>query len=138
MDPITLAAAAIGVAQPYLVSLGKEVAKGAAGGAGKSVWEWVKAKLTSEAGKEAVEDLEKAPDDTLNRSAAETALSKLLRSDSNALSELTQLLGKAGITATQTATITGDGNLVAQAAGGSSASINAGTGAVAQPKGRSR
>jgi hypothetical protein len=37
---------------------GKEAAKSAAGEAGKAVWEWVKGKLASDAGKEVVKDLE--------------------------------------------------------------------------------
>jgi hypothetical protein len=127
MDPATLSAAAIAAALHYLVALGKEAAKGAAGAAGKSVWEWVKGKLTSEAGKEAVKDLEKAPDDADNRKAAEAALSKLLKSDPSALSELAQLLEKAGVTSTaQIANIAGDGNVVGQAAGSSTVSINTG------------
>ena len=50
LDPATLSVAAIAAALPYVVELGKEAAKSAAGAAGKSVWEWVKGKLTSEAG----------------------------------------------------------------------------------------
>jgi hypothetical protein len=38
--------------------LGKEVAKSAAGEAGKAIREWVKGKLASDAGKEVVKDLE--------------------------------------------------------------------------------
>ena len=49
LDPATLSLAAIAAALPYVVELGKEAAKSAAGAAGKSVWEWVKGKLTSEA-----------------------------------------------------------------------------------------
>src|SRR5258707_15461661 len=99
-DPATLAVAAITAALPYVVALGKEAAKGAAGAAGKSVWEWVTGKLTSAAGQEAVKDLEKAPHDADNRKAAEAALSKLLKSDPNALSELAQLLENTGVTST--------------------------------------
>jgi hypothetical protein len=90
LDPATLAAAAITAALPYVVALGKEAAKEAAGEAGKSVWQWVKGKLTSAAGQEAVKDLENAPDDADNRKAAEAALSKLLKADAGALSELKQ------------------------------------------------
>ena len=112
MDPVTLAAAAIAAAIPYVVALGKEAAKSAAGEAGKSVWQWVKGKLTSPAGKEAVNDLENAPHDAVNRTAAEAALSKLLKTDPGALAELAQLLEKAGVTSTvQTANFVGDGNI---------------------------
>ena len=126
MDPATLAAAAITAALPYVVALGKEAAKGAAGAAGKSVWEWVTGKLTSAAGQEAVKDLEKTPDDADNRKAAEAALSKLLKADPGALSELAQLLEKAGVTSTaQTANVVGDDNIVGQVSGsGNTVSIN--------------
>jgi hypothetical protein len=126
LDPATLAAAAITAALPYVVALGKEAAKGAAGAAGKSVWEWVTGKLTSPAGKEAVKDLEKVPDDADNRKAAEAALSKFLKVDPGALSELAQLLEKAGVTSTvQTANVVGDDNIVGQVSGsGNTVSIN--------------
>jgi len=96
MDPVTLATAAVSAALPYLVKLGKEAAKGAAGAAGKSVWEWMTGKLTSESGKEAVRDLEAKPDDPINRSALEAALSKYLRSDKDAADQLTSLLKQSG------------------------------------------
>jgi glycerate-2-kinase len=125
LDPASLAAAAIAAAIPYIVALGKEAAKGAAGAAGKSVWEWVQGKLTSAAGKEAVNDLENAPDDADNRKAAEAALSKLLKADPGALAELAQLLDKAGITSTVlTANVVGDENIVGQVAGSGTVSIN--------------
>ncbi len=122
MDPATLSVAAIAAA---LVALGKEAAKSAAGAAGKSVWEWVKGKLASEAGKEVVKDLEKDPHDADNRKAAEAALSKLLKSDRGALSELAQLLEKAGVTSTAlTANVVGNENIVGQVSGSGSVSIN--------------
>jgi hypothetical protein len=135
LDPATLAAAAITAALPYVVKLGKEAAKSAAGEAGKSVWQWVKGKLTSPAGQEAVKDLEKAPDDADNRKAAEAALSKLLKADPGALSELAQLLEKAGVTSTvQTANVVGDGNIVGQVSGsGNTVSINRGSTPPAKP-----
>jgi hypothetical protein len=37
MDPVTLAAAAVSFVTPYLLDLGKEAAKSAAGESGKSV-----------------------------------------------------------------------------------------------------
>jgi phage-related tail fiber protein len=135
LDPATLAAAAIAAAIPYIVALGKEAAKGAAGAAGKSVWEWVTGKLTSAAGQEAVRDLENAPDDADNRKAAEAALSKLLKADPGTLSELAQLLEKAGVTSTvQTANVVGDENIVGQVAGsGNTVSINRGPTPPARP-----
>jgi hypothetical protein len=125
MDPATLAAAAIAASLPYLISLGKEAAKGAAGAVGKSVWEWVKGKLTSEAGKEAVKDLESGPEDSDNRKAAEATLSKLLKSDPSVLSELAQLLERTGATSTaMTTNIVGNENIVGQASGSASVAIN--------------
>jgi hypothetical protein len=101
MDPATLVTAAIAAALPYLAALAKEGAKGAAGAAGKSVWEWVKGKLSSEAGKEAVRDLETDSADATNRQAVEVALSKLLRDDKGSVSELRSLLIQAGAMSVQ-------------------------------------
>src|SRR6266436_4081606 len=134
LDPAALAMAAIAAALPYVVALGKEAAKGAAGAAGKSVWEWVKGKLTSPAGTEAVKDLENAPDDADNRKAAEAALSKLLKADPGALSELAQLLEKAGVTSTTlTANVVGNENIVGQVSGSGTVSINRGPTPPAKP-----
>src|SRR5215467_6985801 len=86
-----------------------------------------KGKLTSESGREVLNDLEKAPDDADNRKAAEAALSKLLKSDPNALAELAQLLEKAGATSTTlTATLVGNENIVGQVSGSGTVSINKG------------
>jgi hypothetical protein len=95
----------------------------------------VKGRLTSEAGKEVVKDLENAPDDADNRKAAEAALSKFLRSDPNALSALSQLLEASGVTsAVQTANVTGNENIVGQFAGsGNTLSINKGATPPAKP-----
>jgi hypothetical protein len=126
LDPATLAVAAFEIALPYVAKLGKEVAKSAAGEAGKSVWEWVKGRLSSGVGKAAAEELENSPDDADNRKMAEAALSKFLKSDPGALAELAQLLEKAGGTSTVlTANVRGDGNIVGQVSGsGNTLSIN--------------
>jgi hypothetical protein len=127
MDPATLAVTAITAALPYVATFGKEAAKSIAGAAGKSVWEWVTSKLTSEAGKEVVKDLQNAPHDADNQKAAEAALSKLLKSDPGALSELAQLLEKAGVTSTAlTANVVGNENVVGQVSGSGTVSINKG------------
>jgi hypothetical protein len=96
MDPATLTAAALAVALPYLLALGKEAAKGAAGEAGKSVWSWMKGKLTTDAGKQAVKDLENDPNDADNQKLLEATLSKHLRGNPNAATELTSLLQQVG------------------------------------------
>jgi hypothetical protein len=49
-DPVTLAAA-VAFVTPYLLDFGKDAAKEAASGAGKSVWGWIKSKLTSRPGR---------------------------------------------------------------------------------------
>jgi hypothetical protein len=98
LDPARLAKAAIETALPYIAELGKAAAKSTATAASKSAWEWIKGKLTSAAGKEAVTDLERAPGDADNRKAAEAALSKLLKTDPGAVKELATLLEKAGST----------------------------------------
>jgi hypothetical protein len=124
MDPATLAVTAIAAAVPYIVALGQEAAKSAAGEVGKSIWEWVKGKLTSAAGQQVVKDLEAAPDDTDNRKAAELALSKLLRSDPNAHTELAQMLDKANARlAALSATAIGNENIIAQVSGSGTVSI---------------
>ena len=61
MDPVTFSAAAVSFVTPYLLDFGKDAAKEAASDAGKSVWSWIKGKLTSPAGAEAVADVESAP-----------------------------------------------------------------------------
>jgi hypothetical protein len=96
MDPATLTATALAVALPYLLALGKEAAKGAAGEAGKSVWSWMKGKLTTDAAKQAVKELESDPNDADNRKLLEATLSKHLRSNPQALNELTALLQQVG------------------------------------------
>jgi hypothetical protein len=85
---------------------------------GKTVWDWVKGKLTSPGGQEVIADLERNPKDDDNRKAAEAALSKFLKSDTSAMNDLARLLKEAGVTAvTQSATTIGNDNLTAQAAG---------------------
>jgi hypothetical protein len=128
------AVAAIDAALPYVASLGQEVAKATAAAAGKSIWEWIKGRLTSGHGKEAVEDLEKTPGDGASRKIAEGVLAKFLQSDPAALAELAQLLDKAGVTsAVQTAIVTGDRNNVVQNAGPGSVTINAGAARAGKP-----
>jgi glycerate-2-kinase len=61
-----------------------------------------------------------------NRKITEATLSKLLKSDSNALSELAQLLESAGVTsAVMISNIVGDRNIVGQASGSASVAIDA-------------
>jgi hypothetical protein len=124
MDPVTLAAAAVSFVTPYLLDLGKEAAKSAAGESGKSVWEWIKGKLTSAAGAEAVGDAERDPKDSANAQALQAALTKALKADPDAAKALENLLKKSGASlSSQTANVVGDNNKVGQASGGSSVNI---------------
>jgi hypothetical protein len=124
MDPVTLAAAAVSFVTPYLLDLGKEAAKGAAGESGKSVWAWIKGKLISPAGAEAVTDVESDPKDPTNAQALQVALTKALKADPDAAKALEDLLKKSGASLTsQTATQIGDNNTIGQADRGSSVNI---------------
>ncbi|HXE26000.1 MAG TPA: hypothetical protein VN637_14025 [Roseiarcus sp.] len=131
MDPVTLASAAVSFVTPYLLSLGKEAAKSAAGESGKSVWTWIKGKLTSPAGAEAIKDIEetKAPEDLKAKEpekllALQAALTKALKADPGAAKALEDLLKASGASlSSQTANVVGDSNKLGQASGGSSVNI---------------
>jgi hypothetical protein len=124
MDPVTLAAAAVSFITPYLLDLGKEAAKSAAGESGKSVWDWIKGKLTSPAGAEAVGDVERDPKEPTNAQALQLALTKALKADPDAAKGLEDLLKKSGASlSSQTSTQIGDNNTVGQASGGSAVNI---------------
>jgi hypothetical protein len=125
MDPVTLAAAAISFVTPYLLDFGKDAVKDAASDAGKSVWGWIKGKLTSPAGAEAVADVESAPEKPENTQALQAALTKALTRDPDAAAALAKLLSEHGASlSTQTANVIGDSNKVGQASGGSSVTIS--------------
>jgi hypothetical protein len=125
MDPVTLAAAAVSFVTPYLLDLGKEAAKSAAGESGKSVWAWIKGKLVSPAGAEAVGDAERDPKDPTNAQALQVALTKALKADAGAAKALEDLLKTSGASlSSQTANVLGDNNKVGQASGGSSVNIS--------------
>ena len=125
MDPATLAASAVSFVAPYLLDLGKEAAKSAAGESGKSVWSWIKGKLTSEAGKDAIKDAEAAPKEPENMQALQAALTKALKADPDAAKGLEAILKKAGASlSSQNTSVIGDFNKVGQASGGSSVNIS--------------
>ena len=139
IDPATLAVVAIGATLQYLAALGRDADKSAAGAAGKTEWEWVKGKLTSDAGKEAVTDFENFPEDGDNRRATEAALSKFLRLDRIACFELAKLLENGGSSSTVLITnIVGDKNIVGQAPGSGTVSINKGSTHRSKPSKASR
>jgi HEAT repeat protein len=121
MDPATLAAAALAAVTPYLLDAAKDAAKQAAADAGKAVWDWIKGKLTGEAGKEAVADLEEAPAAPENALALQAALTKVLKKEPEAVAALAELLKAQGVAVTtQTATAIGNRNTIIQASGNSS------------------
>lgn len=125
MDPATLAAAAVSFVTPYLIQLGKEAAKGAAGEAGKSVWTWIKGKLISPAGAAAADDAEAAPQEPENIQALQATLTKALKADPDAAKALKDLLKTSGASlSAQTANVVGDYNKVGQASGGSSVNVS--------------
>jgi len=124
MDPVNLASAAVALVTPYLIKIGNEVTKGAAGEAGKSVWTWIKAKLTSPAGEEAVADSEADPKNPTNAQALQAALTKFLTRDPDAARGLSELLQTHGASlSTQTSNVVGDHNTVGLASGRSSVTI---------------
>jgi hypothetical protein len=124
MDPVTLAAAAVAFVTPYLLDFGKDAAKEAASDAGKSVWGWIKGKLTSPAGAEAVSDVEAAPEEPENAQFLQAALTRALTKDPAAAAALADLLKSHGVSlSSQTANVLGDNNKVGQASGGSSVTI---------------
>src|SRR5271166_5510168 len=124
MDPVTLAVAAVSFVTPYLLDFGKDAAEEAASDAGKSVWGWIKGKLTSPAGAEAVADAEGAPEKPENAQALQAALTKALTKDPTAAAALADLLRANSVAlSTQSANVIGDNNKVGQASGGSSVNI---------------
>jgi hypothetical protein len=125
MDPAALAAAAISLVGPYLIQLGKEAAKSAAGEAGKSVWAWIKGKLVSPLGAAAVAEAEHAPQEPENMQALQAALTKALKADPDAAKALEEMLQKHGAsTSSQTMNFVGDGNIGGQADRQSSVNVN--------------
>jgi hypothetical protein len=124
MDPVSIAGAAVSLATPYLVEFGKDAAKEAASGAGKSVWIWIKGKLTSPSGATAVAASEADPNNPANAQALQAALTKFLTTNPDSARTLGELLQEHGATlSTQSANVVGDSNKVGQASGGSSVTI---------------
>lgn len=111
IEPITAAAAA-GLAAHYLGKAG-DAAAGKAGqasaeAAGKLL-NWMRARLTGRA-REALEDLEKAPDSELNRADLEKQLAKALAADPSLAEELRKLVPAEAIEAGgMVQVVTGDG-----------------------------
>ncbi len=118
MDYTAFAVAVMTFLQPFVMKGGAEAAKGAMGEAGKEVWGWLKSKFTKPAQQAAVADLEAAPQDEVNWDALKVQLIKALRDDEAFRLELLgQLPKEVQQHITQTATVTGNGNVVTQIAG---------------------
>jgi hypothetical protein len=126
MTPIPeLAAAAVALLAPYLSqaategakTLGKAAAEKLSTRDGK-----VKAGLASPAAREALGDLEKAPDDEDTRAALRKELKKRLAEDPAFQAELAALVEEIartpGVSIAQMSRIEGDGNVNVQIAGG--------------------
>ena len=125
MDPATLAAAALASVTPYLLGLGKVAADESATSVGKTVIDWIKGRLTSAGGKEAVEKFEKAPEARGPKLALEGQLLTLLEENPDAFAALQKLLASApGGVGGQSAEVRGAGNIVQQVDRGSQATIN--------------
>ena len=125
MDPATLAAAAVSFVTPYLLDFAKNLGTDAASEGSKSVWAWIKGKLASPAGAEAVGDAERDPKDPANALALQAALTKALKADPVAAKALEDLLETSGASlSSQSMNFVGDGNVGGQASGHSNVSIN--------------
>jgi 2-keto-4-pentenoate hydratase len=121
MDPVTLATAAVSLVAPYLIDFAKDETESA----GKSVWAWIKGKLTSPAGAEAVADVETAPDKPENAQALQAALTKALTKDPAAATALAKLLSEHGASlSTLTLNVAGSRNKTGQADRGSTVNIS--------------
>ena len=121
MDYSQLANEALVAATPYLEDLGKEVVDVGVKSTGKAVVGWIKGKLTSASGKEAVAEIAKAPARTGSRLRLQAALVEALEDDPAAVAELKALLtAGAGV---QTMNMLGDNNIGVNASG-SPVSIN--------------
>jgi hypothetical protein len=125
MDPVALATDAVSFVAPYLIDFAKNVASDASLEGSKSVWTWIKRKLTTPAGAEAVIDAERDPEDPANAQALQAALTKNLKADPDAAKALEDLLKQHGASlSSQSANVVGDHNKVGQASGGSSVKIS--------------
>lgn len=128
MDIGELATQAVVFIGPYLVVAGESVAKKggeAVAGAAKKVWDTIKSTLTSPAGKEAVQDMEAAPESEDARTALCLQLKKALRDDPALAQELQKLLGSPQVRQyiQQQATASGGGTVI-QVGGSRNVSIN--------------
>jgi hypothetical protein len=127
MDVEAISAAAVGLVAPYLAKFGEsaasKVGEASVGATGK-VLGWMRKRLTGRA-REALTDLEKAPNATDNQADARKQLARLLEQEPTLLEELRELLPTADSSAqemnqlvggvgAQAVQIRGDGNTTSQ------------------------
>jgi len=118
MDPTTLAATAVAAVAAYLLKLGDAAVVESAKTGGKAAFDWIKAKLTSAAGQEAVADFEATPAAPENAQALQAALVKALAKDPEAATALAKLLADAPRgSGGQSANVFGHGGKVTQISG---------------------
>lgn len=121
-DPVTLAIAVVNVLSPYLVDAAKagaeKIGEAAVGGAGK-LFQTLKKRFTGPTEKEALVQLEAAPEEPDAQAALRLFLKKRLASDPDLVAELSGLVEQArpGVSIQQIANITGDGNSNVQISG---------------------
>jgi len=121
VDPsvFEMAGTVVALVGPYLAG---KVAEGAAAEAGKKAFEWLNNKLTSAGAREVLEEIEKNPEDEINREALEVEIKKALRRNEAFREGLAELLKEAGTT--QSMTLTGDGNKGVQIANSSNVTVD--------------
>jgi hypothetical protein len=123
MDEAAMAAATVTALLPFLVEGGKAAAKKIGDRVGDNViklYDTLKAKLVRASAKEALADLEQAPENTDRQAAMRVQLEKALSEDKalrDALAAILQTIDTAPSGVRQEATITGDNNKTAQIAG---------------------
>ena len=120
MDPVTLAAAAVGYLVPYLPVLAegaaKKIGENVPESAGKLV-SWLRGKLSA-GGQEALDDLAKQPGDDFTREALKRKIAEAVQADPRLAEELRALLpADARPLIAQNQTVSGAGAKAAQVAG---------------------
>ena len=119
IEPVT-AAAAVALIAPYLAKMGEKAAEKAGEAsveaAGK-VFGWLRAKLSGRA-REALDDLEKSPDDADNQADLRKQLAKAMEADPSLVDELRALLpDDAQDGGSMTQTVSGPGAKASQVRG---------------------
>ena len=126
MEYLQLVNQAIELLKP-VAPVGEQVATHLAAGA---LWDWIKTRFKgrSAATTEAVEEVEKAPADSVNWEVLRLQLQKALAQDETLRAELAALIAKSAPapSVAQSAAVSGDGNVVIQKAGSGNISVQRG------------